>query len=47
MADAPTTLRKAWAPRAIVMGSLAALAALALVVVLVGWARDTIGIPAG
>jgi hypothetical protein len=40
MADAPTTLRKAWAPRAIVMGSLAALAALALVVVLVGWARD-------
>ena len=40
MADAPTALRSSSTPRAIVMGSLAALAVLALVVALLGWAHD-------
>jgi hypothetical protein len=40
MVEPPSALRRSWTPRTIVMGSLAALAALALVVAVLGWTHD-------
>jgi hypothetical protein len=40
MTDAPATSRRSWTPRALVLGSLVVLGAVALVVLLFGWAHD-------
>jgi hypothetical protein len=40
MPDAPTTLRRSWTPRAVLLGLLVVVGAVVLVVMLVGWAHD-------